>query len=251
MGAIFLMQGTKGGIRTVAGLLLFSAVFFGTALFMKRALPETEPLFSPSDTPITVVLDAGHGGEDGGAVGVSGVLEKDLNLEITVMLGEMLTAAGVPVVYTRTEDRLLYTEAENIKGKRKIYDLYNRLSIARETENAILVSIHMNKFSEEKYSGFQAYYSPHDERSRILAECVRMRVKNDLQPGNRRPLKAADDNIYLLNRADFPAVLLECGFLSNYAECEKLSTEDYKRQLSFSMFCGIMEYIKKDGGQRV
>ncbi len=245
------MQKNKGGIRTVAGLLLFSALFLASAVWMKGAMGEPLSILSEGEASIVVVLDAGHGGEDGGAVGVNGVLEKDLNLDITMMLGEMLTAAGVSVVYTRTEDRLLYTEAENIKGQRKIYDLYNRLAMARETENAVLVSIHMNKFSEAKYSGFEAYYSPHDKKSRSLAAAIRDRVKADLQPENRRPLKAAGDDIYLLHRAEFPAVLLECGFLSNPEECEKLSKEDYKRQLSFSLFCGIMEYIRTNGGERV
>ncbi len=232
----------------MAGLLLFSCIFFLAAALMHAAIPSAAPAVSEEVQPITVVLDAGHGGEDGGAVGVNGVLEKDLNLCITMMLGEMLENAGVPVVYTRTEDRLLYTEAQNIKGKRKIYDLYNRLSIARETPNAILVSIHMNKFTEEKYKGLQVYYAPADPKGRILAEKLRTRVKEDLQPDNRRAVKAADDSIYLLHRADFPAVLVECGFLSNYEECKKLCEEDYERQLSFSLFCGMMEYIRANGG---
>ena len=232
----------------MAGLLLFSCIFFLTAAVMHAAIPSVAPFASGVEAPITVVLDAGHGGEDSGAVGVNGVLEKDLNLRITLMLGEMLESAGVSVVYTRTEDRLLYTEAQNIKGKRKIYDLYNRLCMAREQPNAILVSIHMNKFTEEKYSGLQVYYAPADPSSRLLAEALRTRVKEDLQPNNRRAVKAADDNIYLLHRADFPAVLVECGFLSNYEECEKLCKEDYERQLSFSLFCGMMEYIRANGG---
>lgn len=230
------------------GLLLFSSVFFLAAAVMCRAMPSLAPVVSGDPQPITVVLDAGHGGEDGGAVGVNGVLEKDLNLKITNMLGEMLESAGVSVVYTRTEDRLLYTEAQNIKGKRKIYDLYNRLCMAREQPNAVLVSIHMNKFTEEKYSGLQVYYALSDSNSRVLAQALDTRVKQDLQPNNRRAVKAADDNIYLLHRADFPAVLVECGFLSNYAECEKLCQEDYQRQLSFSLFCGMMEYIRANGG---
>lgn len=195
--------------------------------------------------PLTFVLDAGHGGEDGGAVGVNGVYEKDLNLRITVALGHLLEEAGYTVVYTRTEDRLLYTPEQDIRGQRKMYDLRNRLDIAEAQEGAVLISIHMNKFSAARYSGLQVYYSQNEAGSRILADKIQSTVKADLQPANSRAIKAADENIYLLHHATLPAVLIECGFLSNPAECEKLSTEDYQKALSFSIFCGIMEYIEQ------
>ncbi len=193
----------------------------------------------------TVVIDAGHGGEDGGASGVNGVLEKDLNLTIAMMMKEMLEEKGYTVLLTRTEDKLLYTEAQNIYGQRKVYDLKNRLDMACAAESPLLISIHMNTFSQAKYSGLQVYYSQNHEGSRQLAALIQSGVRRDLQPYNNRQIKAAGSSIYLLNRAPMPAVLVECGFLSNPDECQKLSEKEYQRQLSFSMVCAMIEYIEK------
>ena len=208
-------------------------------------------LLSPSsavaaDVPI-VILDAGHGGEDGGAVGKNGVREKDLNLEITLRLATLLREAGVNVILTREEDRLLYKEAENIKGRRKEYDLKNRLAVAEANPEALFVSIHMNTFSSSQYAGLQVYYAK-TEGSAALAECIQGAVRDRLQPENTRKIHVASSAIYLLDKAVGRAVLVECGFLSNAAECERLTQKDYQDRLSFSIFCGIMEYIEKTKG---
>ena len=189
-----------------------------------------------------IILDAGHGGEDPGATSASGKHEKDLNLEIAFCLGEMLTEKGYAVVYTRTEDKMLYTETENIKGIRKISDLKNRCKIAREYPNAIFVSIHMNSFAESKYSGLQVYYSTKNEQSEKLAGYIQSSVKRELQPSNNRKTKQGK-NMYLLENIENPAVLIECGFLTNTEEAEKLSKKEYQNLLSFSIICGIIEYM--------
>ena len=237
-------------VRTLACLLLVSILFLGASAFMRGAF-DTESRETDVPPAVTVVLDAGHGGEDGGAVGLNGICEKDINLSIVLMLGELLTEQGIAVVYTRTDDRLLYTEEQNIKGKRKMYDLRNRLAVAQDAEGAVLVSIHMNKFSSPEVKGLQVYYGKADADSRILAESIRSAVKKELDPTNRRACKSAGEEIYLLSRAACPAVLVECGFLSNPEECEKLSQEDYKKQLSFSIFCGIMEYINRQNEENI
>lgn len=193
----------------------------------------------------TVIIDAGHGGEDSGAIGVSGVLEKDLNLEIATELGELFTKEGYAVVYTRTKDKLLYEEHQNIKGIRKISDLKNRCKIAAEYPNSLFVSIHMNSFSNQKYSGLQVYYSPKNEESRNLASAVQTSVKNSLQTENERKIKKGE-GMYVLENVDNVAILIECGFLTNPDECEKLSQKEYQKSLSFSIFCGIIEYIEKN-----
>ncbi len=232
-------------VRLVSALLLFSLLFSGAAGFMRGAMPETNAINTEASPTPTLVLDAGHGGRDGGAVGVNGVLEKDLNLQITLLLGSMLEEAGFCVVYTRTDDRALYTAEQDIPGKRKMYDLKNRLALAEECENPVLISIHMNKFADQKYSGLQVYYSAGDGESRRLAQAIQTGVRGDLQPSNSRHIKRAGEEIYLLHRATFPAVLIECGFLSNAEECAKLSSEDYRKQLSFSIYCAIIEYVKE------
>ncbi len=184
--------------------------------------------FSES-TPV-VVIDAGHGGPDGGTSGFSKVPEKDLNLDIALKVRDILTSAGVDVVMTRTEDITL-TDPDG--GTRKNQDLRARKKIAEATPNAVLVSIHMNAFSIEKYSGLQVYYSKNDEQSQELAKAVQFAVSSALQPENDRKIKPAGENIYLLHELDCPAVLIECGFLSNAAEAEKLNDAEYRRSLAF------------------
>ncbi|MBR5144251.1 MAG: N-acetylmuramoyl-L-alanine amidase [Clostridia bacterium] len=191
-----------------------------------------------------IVIDAGHGGEDSGAVGVNGALEKDLNLQIALEIGKALEEKGYVVVYTRTDDRLLYTEEENIKGIRKISDLKNRCKIAARYPNSVFVSIHMNSFGSSKYSGLQVYYSEKNDESRLLADSIQNKVINDLQKTNNRVTKPGKD-MYILENIDNTAVLIECGFLSNKEECEKLSEKEYQKELSFSIVCAIIEYIEK------
>ncbi len=170
----------------------------------------------------TVILDAGHGGDDGGAVSAGGKLkEKDLNLSITLQLGEMLQQQGIRVVYTRTEDVSL--DEKNIKGQHKLYDLKNRLLLAREYPGALFVSIHMNTFPSEKCAGLQVFYSKHHPNSALLAKKIQENNRLSLQPDNGRLAKAAGSSIYLLDRAKDPAVLVECGFLSNPTEAKELA----------------------------
>lgn len=191
-----------------------------------------------------IILDAGHGGEDPGTSTADGILEKDLNLEITLLLGEMLMEKGYTVVYTRTEDKLLYAPEENIKGIRKISDLKNRCKIAKEYPDAVFVSIHMNSYGSSKYSGLQVYYSTKDKESEDLANLIQFSVKENLQPKNNRKIKPGND-IYVLENIDNVGVLIECGFLSNTEEAKKLSEKEYQKMLCFSIICGIIEYMNE------
>ncbi len=178
----------------------------------------------------SVVIDAGHGGPDGGTSGFSKVPEKELNLDIALKVRDILTAAGVDVVMTRTEDITL-TDPDG--GTRKNQDLRARKKIAEATPNAVLVSIHMNAFSIEKYSGLQVYYSQNNTQSQELAKDVQTAVASVLQPENDRKIKPAGENIYLLHELDCPAILIECGFLSNAAEAERLNDAEYRQALAF------------------
>lgn len=222
-------------------LVITVALAFAGGIFAKLSL-KTLPTSGAAFTDRVVILDAGHGGEDSGAIGVSGVLEKDLNLTIVKTLGEMFENEGYQVIYTRLEDKLLYKPEENIKGIRKISDLKNRCKIAAENPSALFVSIHMNSFGMEKYSGLQVYSSIDDE-SRKLAECIQSSVVERLQPDNNRIVKEGKD-IYILENVENTSVLIECGFLSNRRECENLSQKEYQKRLCFAIFCGIIEYMK-------
>ena len=189
------------------------------ALFQSRR--QSTDAANASPLPV-VILDAGHGGEDGGTSGNGGtVVEKDLNLTITKLIEERLTEKGISVICTRSEDILLYDKNEDYKGRKKMLDLAARLNVAKQNPNSVFVSIHMNAFPKSQYSGLQVYYSPNDPRSAQLANAIQSNTKLQLQSTNNRASKKAGSNIYLLDRIESPAVLIECGFLSNPEECAK------------------------------
>lgn len=206
----------------------------------------TEIMADSEKSAVTVVIDAGHGGEDGGASGLGGITEKELNLEIASLLADMLRANGVDVVMTRTEDILLYDPNSDYHGRKKVLDLAARLKIAKETPNSIFVSIHMNAFPQTQYSGLQVYYSKNDASSKKIADLIQSNAKKYLQSSNNRKTKSATSSIFLLDRLETPAVLIECGFLSNDEECKLLSTNEYRKKLSFVIFCSLMDYISNN-----
>ena len=193
-----------------------------------------------------IIIDAGHGGEDPGASGDGGILEKDLNLAIALLLGEELAAKGYTVVYTRTEDKMLYSEDENIKGMRKLSDLKNRCKVAEEYPDALMISIHMNSYGASKYSGLQVYYSEENQNSYSLADSIQTSVRASLQPENDRKIKVGR-GLYLLEHSPVCSVIVECGFLTNSEELKKLCEKEYQKQLSFAVSCGIINYIEKVG----
>ena len=193
----------------------------------------------------TVVLDAGHGGEDGGAGSASGTLEKDINLAITFKLRDLLLANGVNVILTRSEDVLLYDKTIEYHGRKKALDLAARRKIAEETPNAMFVSIHMNAFPQTQYKGLQVWYSKNDPASLTLAQAIQELAADQLQPDNDRRVKAATSSIYLLHHLTCPAVLVECGFLSNPEEATLLATEEYQRKLAFLLFLAISDGMTK------
>ena len=137
---------TKAELRGYSTVFSAVLISFIISLIFNSSIHKASLPIMADESKIAIVLDAGHGGEDCGAIGVNGVYEKDLNLAIAIKLGDYLKTAGFKVIYTRTEDKLLYTEDENIKGFRKIHDLKNRVNIANRYENALFVSIHMNSY---------------------------------------------------------------------------------------------------------
>ena len=193
-----------------------------------------------------IVIDPGHGGEDCGAIGKNGLLEKNINLGIALKLENILNACGITTVLTRREDILLYDPNSDYQGQKKVQDLATRRRIAEEYKNAVFVSIHMNAFPQEQYSGLQVYYSPHHPESQRLARDIQSLTQQTLQPMNNRSIKLAGENIYLLDRLRCTAVLIECGFLSNSEECAKLSTEEYQQELAFVLAMAISQNLSSD-----
>ena len=192
---------------------------------------------------MTIILDAGHGGEDGGAV-ANGIIEKNINLSIIKKLGSLLKSAGFNVEYTRTSDTMLNVEGSSLR-ERKLSDMKNRLSMFNSSEKNIVISIHQNKFTQEAYSGTQVFYSPNNENSAKLSEAIRENIVALLQPDNKREIKKADRGIYLLHNAETPAILVECGFISNAQEAQKLKDNDYQNKIAFAVFSGLLEYYNE------
>ncbi len=192
---------------------------------------------------VVYVIDAGHGGEDAGAIASDGTLEKDLNLQISKLIKVLCDLNGTRAVLTRDSDNLLYdyyNDLNDYTGHKKEYDLKNRVKIANEFENPIFISVHMNKFTQTKYSGTQIYYSKNNPSSQILARSIQNMTKTYIQPTNNRQVKQATSSIYVLNNAQFPAVLIECGFLSNEKELENLKTPSYQAKMSLVIFSSMI-----------
>ena len=191
----------------------------------------------------TVILDAGHGGFDGGAVASDGTVEKDINLKITLASAKFLRQSGFNVILTR-ENHVSTDDVETEKiSTRKKSDLKNRLNLMKDYKDAVFVSIHLNKFTTSAANGSQVFYS-RSEESKRLGDCIQKSIVAKLQPENTRVNKLATSSTYLLYNATVPSVLVECGFLSNKSELEKLKDKDYQNKMAFSIYCGILEYFK-------
>lgn len=195
-----------------------------------------------------VLANATHGGFDGGAVAGDGTVEKDINLNISLTLAKFLKQNGFRVIMTReadvsTED----TESPQIASKKR-NDLKNRLKLMSDYPDAVFVSIHLNKFTTSSAFGSQVFYSKSDE-SAVLADKIQKAIVSLIQPDNTRVNKQATSSTYLLYNATVPAVLVECGFLSNASELALLKQPDYQNKMAFSIYTGILEYFKeKDNG---
>ena len=220
--------------------LIASLLIFASAAYKNRG--EKETVSRGDEDPLVIVIDAGHGGEDGGA-SFEGVYEKDINLSVALALEEIFRTAGIKTVMTRSEDILLYDKSSDYQGQKKVQDLATRRRIAEEYENAIFISIHMNSFPEEKYSGLQVYYSKNDPLSRTVAEAIQSSARLFLSPDNSRRAKAADSSIYLLDRLKCPAVMIECGFLSNSRERALLCDDGYRKALALCIASSVIEQI--------
>lgn len=193
------------------------------------------------DSRYKVIIDAGHGGEDGGAEASDGTVEKDVNLSIAKILRDMLLQGGFEVEMIRDEDVSVGDNSLQTVRERKRSDLEKRVELYNSDENNIVLSIHQNNFSQSQYSGTQIFYSDNTE-SQELSEYIRQAVVGLVQPENERQCKPADDSIYVLHNAKVPAIIIECGFLSNPQELEKLKDYEYQKELAFAIYMGFVEY---------
>lgn len=193
------------------------------------------------DSKYKVIIDAGHGGEDGGAEASDGTVEKDINLSIAKILRDMLLQGGFEVEMIRDEDVSVGDNSLQTVRERKRSDLEKRVELYNSDKNNIVLSIHQNNFSQSQYSGTQIFYSDNTE-SQELSEYIRQAIVGLVQPDNERQCKPADDSIYVLRNAKVPAIIIECGFLSNPQELEKLKDYEYQKELAFAIYMGFVEY---------
>ncbi len=197
-------------------------------------------------TPPVIIIDAGHGGIDGGAVGIDGSYEKNINLKISKYLQEYLSLFGYKTIMTRETDESLEDEGLTTIREKKTSDIHNRMKIMEETDNAIFISIHQNKFQIEKYKGTQVFYAPETaSESSVLAQCIQDSITNTLQKDNTRQIKECGTSVYLMYNAVKPAVLVECGFLSNREEATNLNNTDYQKKIAFCIAIGIQNYLSE------
>lgn len=243
---------THSRITSFIGIFSALSIVFSLSVVLLGSMFSADDETKPTSVDNTVskcivVIDPGHGGEDGGAVASDGTVEKDLNLAFGKTVDDLCGLFGIESVLTRNTDVLLYdkySELEDYTGKKKVYDLKNRLRFAEEFgDNALFLGIHMNKFSDGKYSGTQVYYSPNSAYSMTLAQALQGKVKESLQPENERAVKKAGSSIFLLKRLQIPAILAECGFLSNEAETARLNSAEYKKEFSLTTAVVLGEFL--------
>ncbi len=217
-------------------LILAVLMMFFYLIFVRE--PASEAAFSSAQMPhYVLVIDAGHGGEDGGASTHNAVPESEINLAIATRLDSLLAFYGVNTVMTRRDDRSLHDGAAQSLRDKKNSDLKNRVALIEETPSAFLLSIHQNAFPQEAVRGFQAFYR--SEETRAAAERLQAMVQQSVDPQNDRSAKAIPETVYLLEHVSCPAVLVECGFLSNREEAELLESSAYQTTMSLvlTQFC--------------
>ena len=224
--------------------LIFFAAFVGfvavLAVVCRTAVRTSTNL--TADTRHTVVIDAGHGGEDGGAVGISGILEKEINLGVSQKLESLLIFCGVNTSMTRREDISLNSDTSSPIRKRKASDIKERVKTVVNTPNAVLISVHQNSFPQDNCKGAQVFFSGNNAESKVLAELVQNYLKDGIDDGNHRVEKRADDSIFILKNVNCPAILVECGFVTNSRESALLMTEEYRLKLAVCITGAYLKY---------
>lgn len=213
------------------------------AVCSRYASLRSQPVLAADQTPCRIVIDPGHGGEDGGATGVAGTRESDLNLAVSLRLQALLRLFGHEPVMVRTTDTAVYSAGAGTISEKKVSDIHNRVRLVNDTPGALLVSIHQNFFTQGQYSGAQVFYAD-DAYSRELAQQLQAQLRASLDPGNRREAKGAAGTVYLMNHIQTPGILVECGFLSNAAEEARLNTPAYQTRLAMTMAAVLLQNLE-------
>lgn len=235
-----LFTGKEHGTGLVmAGVLLAAAILCGRSVGMREAASGR----AAGVQTRLVIVDAGHGGDDPGKIGVDGTEEKDLNLKMALSLREMLEQQDVEVRMTREDAGGLYDEHTSNK---KVQDMRRRCELINREKPVCVVSIHQNSYHGEEIHGAQVFYYKTSKESERLAQILQKELIRVADPSNHRQAKA-NDTYYLLKKTEVPTVIVECGFLSNWEECERLQDEEYQRRLMWAVQLGILKYLNENG----
>lgn len=231
-------------MKNLKYIILFVTVLV-TILFIVKIKNHSEDVMKYMPvTNKTIILDAGHGGIDPGAMSDDKtILEKDINLQITKKVKELIEASGGSVILTREEDISLYEDGENKTIRQKYNEnLKNRKKIIKESQADMFISIHLNAFQESKYYGAQTFYPKDKEDSKFLANLIQEELKRVVDNTNNRLIKPRDD-IYMIKENEIPSSLIECGFLSNEKEAKLLTDEEYQGKIAWAIYIGIQRYF--------
>ena len=228
--------------RDLLLLFLCLCILGGAAWLGQDKVVSTINAASPEVGRI-LILDAGHGGEDGGASSASGSKESDINLSIVLKTEALMAFLGVPTELTRTEDRSMHSEGASTIREKKVSDLKNRVAFVESIPGAMLISVHQNHFTDTRYNGSQVFFNKGDI-SRQWGEGTQEILRQTLAPDNRRDAKPMPDGIYLFEHISCPAILVECGFLSNGEEASLLLTDAYQRKLSLALAGAYLREIQ-------
>jgi len=191
-----------------------------------------------------IVLDAGHGNPDGGAVSKNGISEADINLKIVLKLQNLLEQSGATVILTRSDENGIYDVDKTKLKNQKISDIKNRVKIGNSSSANIFVSIHLNKIPQSQYSGWQTFFKNGSEQGEKLATSIQENLNKTIEKENNRvPMKL--DNVYIVKNVEIPLTIVECGFLSNEEEERKLQEDDYQNKLAWGIYNGIINYFYK------
>jgi len=190
-----------------------------------------------------LIVDAGHGGFDGGAIAIDGTFEKEINLSISKKISSIAQLSGFEVIMVRQDDIAVCEDGLDTIRAKKVSDIHNRFELAKKYPEAIYLSIHQNSFGEEKYWGTQVFYGPNNPESKKIAQHIQGTISQSLQNDNHREIKKAEKNLYILYNTNNAAVMVECGFLSNREECKLLQQPDYQQKLAFEITKSLIEYV--------
>ena len=227
--------------KRVLFFLFAMALIAGFCCVSVVYLSDAQETAAITDQKCTLILDAGHGGEDGGAVSANGMIEAEVNLQITQRLRALAELAGVPVVMTRTSADIAYPDSATTTAQRKVADQKQRVEQINAVSNAVLISIHQNCHPTGQPSGPQVLYAA-TESSESLGKLTHQTLIGCLYPGNRRVAEPASRKLYVLNHVSCPAILVECGFLSNLSDLGKLSDSSYQTTLSTVLMASYLQY---------